>query len=167
MGQANPDNSIEAWFDEFHVHLLAYLTHRLNMEAEAEDLAQEVFLRLLRLDDPTVVNHPRAFLFRIASNVVNDWRDRHYRVEVRNPDRFDELGSESDPYADTVAGERARALDRALDRLPPSQRAAIVLKTKHGMSHKSIARHIGASERMVKRYLIKGYAGLRQYLAGL
>lgn len=167
MSRAKRDAKVEAWFQAFHGRLLGYLTHRMNVEAEAEDLAQEVFLRLLRLDDPAVVNHPRAFLFRIAANVVDDWRDRHYRLSVQSPERFDMLESSADPGSDAVASERERAIVRALDRLPSAQRSAVVLKTRHGMTHKAIAEHLGVSERMVKRYIVKGYARLRDYLAEL
>lgn len=167
MARTERNTKVEAWFEEFHGRLLGYLTHRLNIESEADDLAQEVFLRLLRLEDPAAVNHPRAFLFRIAANVVDDWRDRHFRVSVLPPDSFDEFESASDPAQEALAVQRERALERALNRLPQAHRVAVVLKGKHGMSHKEIAERLGVSERMVKRYVIKGYARMRDYLAEL
>ena len=167
MAETKRSADVEAWFEEFHGRLLGYLTHRLNMEAEAEDLAQEVFLRLLRLEDPAAVNHPRAFLFRIAANVVDDWRDRHYRVSVQPPDNFDALESGSNPGQEAIAQQRSAALEQALERLPRAHRGAVVLKAKHGLTHKEIAVRLGVSERRVKRYLIKGYARLREELAEL
>ena len=164
---SNPSRkpTVEAWFDRYHHRLLGFLTHELNVEAEADDLAQEVFLRLLRLDDPDAVNHPRAFLFRIASNVVSDWRDRHRRVKLESPETFEQMPSTANPINTLVAGARAEALDEALKRLPSSQSSALVLHVKHGLTYREVASHLGVSERMVKRYVVKGYASLRDYLA--
>ena len=65
--------------DEYHQRLLNFLMHDLNGAAEADDFAQEIFLRLLRLDGIEAIRHPCAFLFRIAANVVSDWCDRYRR----------------------------------------------------------------------------------------
>lgn len=167
MSDAERKRTVEAWFDQYHHRLLGFLTHELNTEAEAADLAQEVFLRMLRLDDPEAVHHPRAFLFRVASNVVSDWRDRHRRMKVEAPETFEQMPGPTGPAEALVADARARALEAALRRLPPAQRSALVLRVKHGFTYRDVASHMGVSQRMVKRYVVKGYANLRGYLADL
>ncbi|MEO1202074.1 MAG: sigma-70 family RNA polymerase sigma factor [Pseudomonadota bacterium] len=167
MSKRNARATVEGWFDQYHDRLLWFLTHELNVEAEAADLAQEVFLRMLRLDDVSAINHPRAFLFRVASNVVSDWRDRNRRIAVEAPSTFDQLSSTSEPVDSLVASARASALDKALKGLPPSQSSALVLRVKHGLTYREVASHMGVSERMVKRYIVKGYARLRDELQNL
>lgn len=167
MDPARKKPTVEAWFDEYHKRLLGFLTHDLNVEAEADDLAQEVFLRLLRLDDPEAINHPRAFLFRVAANVVSDWRDRHRRLRIDSPETFDAIASEETPADALVADARAKAISEALKQLPPVQSAALVLRVTHGLTYKEVAQHLGVTERMVKRYVVKAYAKLRECLAEL
>ena len=167
MESARKKPTVEAWFEQYHKRLLGFLTHDLNVEAEADDLAQEVFLRLLRLDDTEAVNHPRAFLFRIAANVVSDWRDRHRRLWVDSPETFDDIAGDSSPVNTLVSRARAKAVNDALQQLPPAQGAALVLRIKHGLTYKEVAEHLGVTERMVKRYVVKGYAKLRELLAEL
>ena len=167
MDPARKKPTVEVWFDEYHKRLLGFLTHDLNVEAEADDLAQEVFLRLLRLDEPEAINHPRAFLFRIAANVVSDWRDRYRRLRIDAPETFEQLATDETPVKTLVSKARAKAVNEALKDLPPAQSAALVLRVKHGLTYKQVAEHLGVTERMVKRYVVKGYASLREQLAEL
>lgn len=167
MDPARKKPTVETWFEEYHQRLLNFLTHDLNVEAEADDLAQEVFLRLLRLDDTEAIRHPRAFLFRIAANVVSDWRDRYRRLRIDSPETFDQLATEETPVGTLVSRARAQAVNEALKQLPPTQSAALVLRVKHGLTYKQVAEHLGVTERMVKRYVVKGYASLREKLVEL
>lgn len=156
---------VERWYDEYHVRLLKFLRMSLHAETDAQDVSQEVYLRLLRIPESRVVEHPRAYVFRVAVNVVNDWRAGQKLFETRPPDDMDKFESRQDSPDDYDNPERLRRIERALDALPAHYRATIVLKTQHGMTYKEIAGHLGVSERMVKRYIVKAYARLRDRLA--
>lgn len=54
--------------------LKRYLSQRVANRAEAEDLAQEIYLRLLRIERQDLIRSPEALLFRVASNAVFEWR---------------------------------------------------------------------------------------------
>ena len=56
-----------------------------------DDLAQEVFLRLLRYSDEVAVENPQGYLFRIAANVANEWRDRSRVRQPHDRSWLDEL----------------------------------------------------------------------------
>src|SRR5690349_20999913 len=65
------------WFREWRKPLLKFLARRhRGAGADLDDLAQEVFLRLLRYDRAEVVDEPRGYLFKIAANVAHDWSKR-------------------------------------------------------------------------------------------
>jgi RNA polymerase sigma-70 factor (ECF subfamily) len=161
-----PDNGTDVlqWYDEYHLRLLNYLRASLR-ETDAEDISQEVYLRLLRIPESRVVEHPRAYLFRVAANVLNDWRAGQKIVETRPPEELDQLPGRQDSAEDYDRDQRAERIRKALDALPPHYRSAIVLKTQHGMTYEEIAARLGVSERMVKRYIVKAYARLRDRLA--
>ena len=69
-----PGTDVAGWYRQYHKRLLKYLRGSLRTESDAQDLSQEVFLRLLRLPEERVIEHPRAYLFRVAANVLSDWR---------------------------------------------------------------------------------------------
>lgn len=162
-------SDVERWYNEYHVRLLKFLRKSLHAESDAQDVSQEVYLRLLRIPESRVVEHPRAYLFRVAVNVINDWRAGQRLFETRAPDDLDKFQScdEGVDHYDDRYDERQRLerVERALANLPAHYRATIVLKTQHGMTYREISAHLGVSERMVKRYIVKAYAQLRDRLA--
>jgi RNA polymerase sigma-70 factor (ECF subfamily) len=158
---------VAGWYDEYHVRLLNFVRIVLRRESDAQDVSQEVYLRLLRLPDDRMIEHPRAYLFRIAANVVNDWRAGQRLLETRTPEALDELPGPYDNIEDYDREQRAERVNQAISTLPPLYRATLLLKVRHGMTYGQIASHIQISERMVKRYIVKAYAHLRDQLSTL
>lgn len=155
---------VARWYDEYHLRLLNFLRTGLKADADAEDVSQEVYLRLLRIPENRIVEHPRAYLFRIAANVLNDWRAGQRILETRPPEELDRFAGPSDSAEEYERTRRLERMNRALNALPAHYRATIALKTTHGMTYEEIAAHLGVSERMVKRYIVKAYARLRDRL---
>lgn len=164
---AHAVSDVAEWYDEYHLRLLNYVRTSLRAESDAQDVSQEVYLRLLRVPEDRVIDHPRAYLFRVAANVINDWRAGQKLVETRDPGALDEMPGPADSAADYDRRQQAEQVDRAIRSLPTLYRAALLLKSQHGMTYGEIAGHLGVSERMVKRYIVKAYARLRAELADL
>jgi RNA polymerase sigma-70 factor (ECF subfamily) len=163
MPEGGPD--VARWYDEYHLRLLNFLRASLKAEADAEDVSQEVYLRLLRIPESRVVEHPRAYLFRVAVNVINDWLAGQRLLETRPPEELDRIPGGEDSALQYDQSKRLERIEKALNALPAHYRATVVLKTRHGMTYDEIAAHLGVSERMVKRYIVKAYARLRNRLA--
>ena len=69
-----PRGKLADWFDELRDPLRRFLAVRRGVKtSDIDDLAQEVFLRLLRYDRAELVNDPKAYLFKMASNVACEW----------------------------------------------------------------------------------------------
>ena len=64
---------LQELFDESGRRLLRYLAARLRDGTEADDLAQEAYLRLLRMDNAMLIRDPRSFALRVATNVATEW----------------------------------------------------------------------------------------------
>jgi RNA polymerase sigma-19 factor, ECF subfamily len=156
---------VAGWYDRYHVRLLKYLRGSLRTECDAQDVSQEVFLRLLRVPEERVIEHPRAYLFRVAANVVNDWRAGQKLFETRAPEDLDQVPGPGDCDEDYDDRQRKEQVKHAIDGLPPHYRATLLLSTQHGMTYREIASHMDVSERMVKRYIVKAYAQLREQLS--
>lgn len=156
---------VASWYDRYHVRLLRYLRASLRTETDAQDVSQEVYLRLLRVPDDRVIEHPRAYLFRVAANVLNDWRAGQKVFETRAPEDLDQVPAQHDCDADYDDRRRAEQVKRAIESLPARYRASLLLSAQHGMTYREIAAHLDVSERMVKRYIVKAYARLREQLS--
>src|SRR5262245_17963637 len=110
--------------------LRRFLSARLRNAADAPDLAQEVFLRLLRTDRHEAIRSPEAYLFTVASHVLH----QHAVLQATVPpvldisDVFAELQSlsEDDPEARAVVQQRLEELERAIQRLP-AREASVLL----------------------------------------
>ncbi len=137
--------------------LLGYLRSRLANEQDAQDLAQEAYLRLLRVPDKTLVRDPVAYLFRIARNLL------HELYTTLPPETT--LVSDGDLIDDSPAPEEladtrqhVERLEEVLNHLPPKCRAVMVLHRRDGMTYDEIGVELGISSAMVKKYLAQGLA---------
>jgi RNA polymerase sigma-70 factor (ECF subfamily) len=125
-------------------------------EAEAEDMAQETFLKVYtNLHQYRGAASLKTWIFRIATNLAMDW----HRSRGRAPDliRLDDparkrtpLDKTGGPLETAQLSERKSALSEALHRLPMTQRAALVLKVTEGMKYEEIARVLDTTENSVK-----------------
>src|SRR6202790_5047322 len=70
-----------SWRMRWNRSLLQFLGRRVRAAVDIEDLAQETYLRLLRARDLREVRNPQAYLLRVASHVLIEWRDRQPRPE--------------------------------------------------------------------------------------
>lgn len=156
-----PKSPLSDWVARWNTPLRRFLGRRLARSVDAEDLAQEVYLRLLRVEDLSVIDEPQAYLYRVARNLASEWRARASERHPHVHEELDELIELTTP--ETLVGDVAdeRALEGALRPLPATVRAVIYLKLRDGKTHEEIAAHLGVSTRMVRKYLTEGYASLR------
>lgn len=119
---------------------------------------------LLRYERSELVEHPQAYLFRMAANVAAERALRHQYSRPHDPKWLDTLSSEDRPE-DHLARSAAQAeIERALGTLSPREREVLKLQFAEGLGHAEIAMRIGATRRTVKRIVIKSYRKLRHEL---
>ncbi|HEY6455013.1 MAG TPA: RNA polymerase sigma factor [Steroidobacteraceae bacterium] len=142
--------------------LRRFLAARLRNTSDTADLAQEVFLRLLRVERFEQIRSPEAYLLTIASHVIH----QHSLTSANSPatlDSFDALLDEhlvtdSDPAAQVHLERRLEALDQALARLPARTRAVFVLQRRDGYTLAEIGALLEISRSAVKKHLAKALA---------
>lgn len=156
--------NIAAWFDQYHDQLLRFLARSMGQDADAQDLAQEVFLRILRVEDPDLIQHPRAYLYRVAVNVIQEWRLRKQRFPIQEDQDLEQIPDGGEPMTAMEAREETQRVHDAVADLPATYRAVLMLRVSDGLTHHEVAERLGISPRMVKRYLIKAYARMRERL---
>lgn len=162
MSSPETQRRLTDWFRQWRTPLRKFLWVNGRVRgADLDDIAQEVFLRLLRYERAELVESPQAYLFKIASNVAAEWAIRARSRFPHDATWLLELTAESQPE-ETVARDVAQThIARAIERLPPRQREVLKLHFGEGLGHAQIAERIGSSQRVVKRQLVKSYARLR------
>src|SRR6516162_1838881 len=74
MAKPIPGRWLEAIVHRTDRDLRRYLAHRIGNRADVEDLSQEIYLRLLRIERKDLIRSPEALLFRMAANATCEWR---------------------------------------------------------------------------------------------
>lgn len=152
---------IAEWARNWNAGLTRYLRRRLPGRIDPQDLAQEVYVRLLRMEQLEQIKEPQAYLYRVASNVAAEWRMRAVHAKPHSDAELESLVAESTPESSLDDAQFSAQLDAALAKMTPMVRAVIYLKLREDLSHEQIAEHLGVTQRMVRRMLTTGYAQLR------
>jgi RNA polymerase sigma factor (sigma-70 family) len=158
-------NRVGEWFREWHTPLRRFLMRRkAGSAAEIDDIAQEVFVRLLRYNRSELIDFPQAYLYKIAANVAAEWASRSNRRMPHNSAWLTDLADTLSPQ-DQVEREAADAeLERAVKALPARCREILRLHFGEALCHEDIARRMGLTRRVIKRDLARAYATLRTIL---
>jgi RNA polymerase sigma-70 factor (ECF subfamily) len=156
--------------------MLSFMYRMAHNTAAAEDLAQEVFLRVYRSRESYEASAKfTTWLYRIASNLaVNHARDtRHQRpettVSLDEPDQetgltMDVPDSSLTAEEAIVRRERLAAIRQRVQALPERQRIAVVMHKYQQMDYRQIAEVLKLSESAIKSLLFRAYETLRVQL---
>ena len=150
---------IRALFQNHNDELVRYLTSRLKSHDEAVEVAQEAYVRLLRLDDSSTIGFLRAFLFRTAMNIAID-RVRRRGLAKSYVDQAVPQQQVHEMFGFTP--ERSLAAQQSLKKvldcvgaLPPKCRHAFIeYKFKH-RAYEDIAEEMGLTSSMVRKYVLR------------
>jgi RNA polymerase sigma-70 factor (ECF subfamily) len=131
---------------------------------DAQDVAQEVFLRLYRhLGKLEPSENPAGWLYKVTVNLCHDHRRRNpawLSAEVL----AEVPGSAPDAQQELSEAERRRALRLSLRMLPVKERAALVLRDLEGLSTGDVARALGSSEATVRSQISKARVKVRSFV---
>ena len=169
--QGSTGNSAEVirdLFVEVREDLMRFLAFRVRNRAESEELAQEAYLRMLKLDQIHLIRNPRAYLFRVAANVLADSgriRKRRILTEDFRDGSVDPPDRRADPFERAMWRQRMELVAGAVDELPENCRRALILHRRDGWTYNEIAEELGVSSSMVKKYLRKALVLCRRALA--
>ncbi len=146
-----------------------FLLRRVGQAPDADDLAQEVFARLLRIQDADLVRKPLAYLLGIAANVVSEFRQRkQHDLVVFDSEITDEISADLEEITAQGLAEQLdlqTRLERAFRQLPPTHRLVLLLVKRDGLSYAEAARTANLSVHTVEKYVVEARASLRLILA--
>jgi RNA polymerase sigma-70 factor (ECF subfamily) len=136
------DEPLDRVWDQYSHRLKAFIRSRVADEAEAEDILQEVFIRVHRqLCCQPDWNKPDSWFYQIARNLIID----HYRRWRELVELSDSWPAETDLHEDDPEAELALSLKEMIDELPEPYRQALLLTEYQGLSQKQLAERQGLS----------------------
>lgn len=142
--------------EHYYRELVSFLLSRLGNRHAAEDVAHDAFLRVLERSGSQPIEHPRAFLYRTALNLVVDGhrRERIRQVEPLEVLDTDERWHSPTPLQSMHGNQRLALIQRALAELSQPCRDSFVLRKLDGLSHQEIATRLGISRSLVEKHIV-------------
>jgi RNA polymerase sigma factor (sigma-70 family) len=143
--------------------LVRFFTLRLGSAAAAEDLVQEIYLRLASVEPASQIGNPAGYLYRVGTNLMLQrmrgdrrgaardaaWRDLHH-ARVGETDVVD-VAAADDALA---ARQRLQAVIRTVAAMPPQTQRVFRLHKLEGLSHAEVAAKLGISRSAVEKHMI-------------
>lgn len=164
-GQAGKESELRARLDaRFRGPLMSFFTRRVGDRAEAEDLTQEVFVRLIGSNSLENIENTDAFVFRVASNLLRDRSRKALRAGGKSALPLDkaiiselakEFVEDRGPERVLLGKERLADVLAALDELGERTRNIFILFRLENMKQKDIAAVYGISPSTVEKHVMK------------
>jgi len=176
VGSDDDNAAYEYLVNKFHRPMIAFMFRMVHNQALAEELAQEVFLRVYRSRKGYAAEAKfSTWLYRIATNLaVNHARDHKMERSgrVMSLDEPDEETGTTPDVADPAMNveqhllrqERLTAIKKHVLALPEKQRAAVLMHKYQSMDYREIAAVLKLSESATKSLLFRAYEALRERL---
>ena len=151
-------NEFDVLARRYRTALVRFFSKRLRNDADAEDLAQEVLIRIARHGGPQGIENMEGYLFRVASNLLCD---RRRRGQTRHADAhisFEESGFEGEVASEERVLEGKQALESflaVLAQMTPRRRMVFTMHRFLGLSYGAIAVRLGISVGVVEKHMMK------------
>lgn len=152
--ESDPPQLLAKVIERCYGELKSYARLKVGDDTIAEELVQEACLRLVTTGKDAPFN-PRAYLYRILSNLVTD----HHRRKARfnrsfvQTDTFDAEDDRPGMERELIARQRLAILVQAVSELPPRCRECFVLRRFDGLSHAEIAARMNITRSAVEKHL--------------
>jgi RNA polymerase sigma-70 factor (ECF subfamily) len=169
---ADPKPSlVEQLFTEHGAGLQMFFRRRIRSKADAADLTQEGYVRMLRISDKEAIRNPVHYLYTVANNLVKEHavldRRQASGVDIDEAPAQEQLQTLPEFDGELDARQRVARLGVVLKQLPPKCRTAVVLRFTHELSYREIAIHLGVSPQMAKKYVAQGLGHCQRRMARL
>lgn len=138
-------------------------------QGDAEDLCQEVYVRIYQSAQKEIPHPVKPYLFTVARNLLINHAKRDQIVSIQSMADPDELGIALDePSADRtiMARQELHRLESALEKLPPRCRQVVQLSRIEGLTRSEIAARMNITEATVSAHITDGMNALADHLYG-
>ncbi|MBB5712491.1 RNA polymerase sigma factor [Sphingomonas xinjiangensis] len=149
--------------------LTRYFERRVQDGSEAEDLVQEVFVRIVQRVSAAEIDHFSGYVFQTARSVLSDRQRRRAARHANEHVTFEpevHRGEDLDAGRHAEAKAELRAATKALLDLPERTRTVFVLRRLEGLRHREIAERLGISVSAVEKHMLRAISYLAANFGG-
>lgn len=160
---------VETLYNTHYERVRAFLISRSVGEEVVEEVLQDLYLKLMAVDDLSMINNPASYLVRMAQNLLTDAMRRQGRNDKRTvPESVETLDiADLKPslFDQALSVQRLTVCEQALAELPPAWREILLLSRLEGLTHGQIAEKYGRSTSWVEKTIVRTVAHCRRKLA--
>ena len=158
------DDIITRSYEEYYQVILTYITYPIAHRYEAEDLTQDVFVRLMDYKQMLRPDTVKYFLFTIARNIVIDYIRRYYKKQEIDGYLYDTMSASTNETEEKIIGDDLMAMERMrLATMPKQRRLIYTLNRFEGKASPEIAGELNLSCRTVENHLLIGRRDMREF----
>lgn len=160
-----PEQIVADAYEKHRLEILGYIRYKIVQKEEAEDLLQDVFIRVLDYSQMLRENTILSFLFTIARNIVIDFNRRHARRQVAFDYIYETRGEYDFSVTEHVHAQELMDLEQKRLQQFPAQRKLIYSLSRYDeKSVPEIAEILQISKRTVENHLLIGRKEMRDYI---
>lgn len=156
---------IEESYVNLHHSVYLYIYYKIDNKEEAEDLAQDVFVRLMEYGQMLCPDTVKSFIFTIARNLVYDYLRRYYKKQEVSSYIYESTATcSNETESRVVANDLASHEMCKLSVLPPQRRTIYAMRRFEDKSIADISTELNLSPRTVENHLRMGRKEMREYI---
>ena len=150
---------------EYYSRVVDFITYRINNRCDAEDLAQDVFIRLMEYKQILCEDTVKHFIYTISRNLVNDYLRRYYKRQEISSYMYDHAETCTNDTESRIISDDLAALEqRKLSVLPTQRRKIYAMSRFEDKSIADISSELNLSHRTVENHLRIGRHEVREYI---
>lgn len=152
-------------YASYHRQVYLYIYYKVNSQEEAEDISQDVFLRLMEYKQMLRPDTVKFFIYTISRNLVNDYLRRYYKKQEISSYMYDRAETSTNETESRIISNDLAALEeRKLSVLPTQRRKIYAMSRFEDKSVADISTELNLSQRTVENHLRMGRHEMREYI---
>lgn len=157
--------AFDSLFITFYPKIECFLAGFLDSKEEAEDLAQDVFVKLWQnRSNLTYIENLNAYLYRIAKNTLFDFIEKSYKIRYSSPSALSDIPTKESLEELLFAEELNELIELTIEQMPPQRKAIFIMSRKEGLSNEEISTRLQISKRTVETHISAALNDIRKVL---
>lgn len=145
--------------------LKTFIARLIYRPQDVDDIAQEAFIRAFKAEKKSVIEHPKAYLYKIARNLaLKELTKKSNKMTsfIEDSCSSEVLSSDEDIEKQVETLEKLSRVKAAIAELPPQCQRVFILRKVYGFSHKEISSKLGISVSTVEKHIVSGLKRCRR-----
>ena len=162
---ASSQSTVFKVFAEQQMPLKAFISRLIRKPQDIDDIAQETFVRAFLAEQKGAIQHPKAYLYRIARNLtfeILSKKSKKLTSYIEDSSDYSLLNSGEDIEGIAIVREKLDRVKVAIAEMPPQCQRVFIMHKVYGFKYKEISQQLGISVSTVEKHIMTGLKKCRQ-----